>query len=85
MKDGPPRQVSLFAARNPDTSVPPAHAGPADWNRARAAVSSFLTHFLGHVHHSFRLEVNREVEAINQRWHDLVDEFVVAYVAANSR
>ncbi len=32
---------------------------------------------------SFRL--NREVEAINQRWHDLVDEFVVAYVAANTR
>ena len=32
---------------------------------------------------SFRL--NREVEAINQRWHDLVDEFVVAYVSANTR
>ena len=32
-------------------------ASDADWNRARAMISSFLTTYLGHVHHPFRLEV----------------------------
>jgi hypothetical protein len=32
-------------------------ASDTDWNRTRATLSAFLTHYLGHVHHSFRLEV----------------------------
>jgi integrase len=32
-------------------------ASEADWNKFRAMISSFLSTFLGHVHHPFRLEV----------------------------
>lgn len=39
-------------------------AGPADWNRARAAVSAFLTAYLGEdKHHPFRLAVMRRFPA----------------------
>ena len=32
-------------------------ASDTDWNRTRATLSAFLTHYLGHVHNPFRLEV----------------------------
>ncbi len=32
-------------------------ASDTDWNRTRSAVSAFLTTYLGHLHHPFRLEV----------------------------
>lgn len=32
-------------------------ASDTDWNRSRATLSAFLTHYLGHLHHRFRLEV----------------------------
>lgn len=41
-------------------------AGPADWNRTRAAVSSFLTTYLGHLHHPFRLQVMRQFKAMRE-------------------
>jgi len=41
-------------------------AGPADWNRTRAAVSAFLTAYLGHLHHPFRLQVMRLFRALRE-------------------
>jgi integrase len=39
------------------------NASPADWNRARAAVSAFLSAFLGSKMHPFRLELMQQFKA----------------------
>ena len=39
----------------------------SDWNKARAMISSFLTTYLGHLHHPFRLQVMGRLPAAREK------------------